>query len=398
MEALGKQLFNDTSLSHGGNQSCASCHAASAAFTDPDKSHATSKGDDPTLFGSRNAPSAMYMAYSPDFHYDTDGETYVGGQFDDGRANDLEAQAQAPFLNPVEMGDSNKAEVINHLMTSATATSFTNVFGATVFSNVDTAYSDIASAIAAYERSPELSPFTSKFDDYLNGKVTLTAQEMRGMDDFNSFDKGGCAGCHISTSADGVTPPLFTDFTYDNIGIPKNYASDFLHLAATFNPDGQDFLDYGLGGRLGDPSLYGVFKVTTLRNIAITGPWGHNGYFTSLADLIDFYATRDVKPTCADPTTSSAQAELLGCWPAAEFPDTMNRDELGNLNLSNSDKVDLLSFLNTLTDGYVLVPEPSTWAMILVGIACAGGALRQRRRKAAALARRQALAMPELEA
>ena len=380
-QALGKSLFFDTNLSHAGNQACSSCHAPGSAFTDPDKSHPTSKGDDPSLFGNRNAPSAMYMAYSPAFHYDTEGQTYVGGQFDDGRANSLEDQAMKPFLNPVEMGDADKAEVISHLQADPNAAAFTNVFGPNAFSDIDVAYSNIASAIASYERSSELSPFTSKYDYFLKGQATLTTQEMHGLELFNDPNKAGCVGCHLSSPSPDGTPALFTDFTYDNIGIPKNYASDFLNDPAQFNPDGQAFNDYGLGAIVGDPDLFGVFKVTTLRNIAVTGPYGHNGYFDSLAEVVDFYATRDVKPTCADPTDSAAVAEALGCWPVAEFPDQMNRDELGDLALSMQDKADLVAFLDTLTDGYQVgvIPEPATWMMLLFGFGLAGGCLRARR-------------------
>jgi cytochrome c peroxidase len=384
-QALGKSLFFDTSLSHAGNQACASCHSPSVAFTDPDKSHATSKGSDPSLFGNRNAPSAMYMAYSPTFYYDTAQGLYIGGQFDDGRAATLEDQAKGPFVNPVEMGNADRAEVIQRLQASPNAAAFQAVFGANAFSDVDTAYDNIANAIASYERTSELSPFTSKFDYYLDGKAKLTAQEAHGLELFNSPTGGNCSACHISDVAADGTHPLFTDFTYDNIGIPKNYASDFLNDPPQFNPAGQNFLDYGLGAQVGDPSLYGHFKVTTLRNIALTGPYGHNGYFQTLDQVVDFYATRDVKPTCVDPTTSATQAEALGCWPMAEFFDTMNVDELGDLPLNAQDKADIVAFLGTLSDGYApsAIPEPAAWMLMISGAGLTGLALRSRRRKVA---------------
>jgi cytochrome c peroxidase len=380
-QQLGKMLFFDKSLSHGGNQACASCHSPAVAFTDPDKTHPTSKGDNPSLFGNRNAPSASYMAYSPDFHYDTVDGTYVGGQFDDGRATDLETQAKGPFINPVEMGNASKADVITRLQASPEAAAFASIYGPNAFSDTDTAYNNIAAAIASYERSSELSPFSSKFDLVQQGAAGFTAQEWRGYQLFTDPAKGNCAACHIATPLDDGTPALFTDFTYDNIGIPKNYHSDFLNDPAQFNPDGQDFMDCGLGAIVNDPSLCGAFKVTTLRNIAITGPYGHNGFFDSLDEIVDFYATRDVKPACVDPTVTAAVAEALGCWPQAEFPDTMNLEELGNLDLTDQDKADIVAFLGTLTDGYA-VPEPSTWALAIAGFAAVGWALRRRRRAA----------------
>ena len=376
-QQLGKKLFFDQSLSHGGNQSCASCHTPSVAFTDPNKANATSAGSNPMLFGPRNAPSAMYMAYSPKFYYDEAEGLYIGGQFDDGRAATLEDQAKGPFVNAIEMGNADRAEVIGRLAGGVNATEFKQVFGANALDDIDSAYDNIAVAIADYERSPELSPFSSKFDFFLKGRAKLTAQERSGFNLFNDPMKGNCAACHISTSTDDVTPPLFTDFTYDNIGSPKNFQNPFLSLPAEFNPDGQAFLDLGLGGVVGDPSLYGAFKVTTLRNIAVTGPFGHNGYFGTLDQVIDFYSSRDLKPACADPTASADQATLLGCWPTAEFADTMNVEELGALGLTAQERADIALFLGTLTDGYeAAVPEPGIWAMLILGFAMVGGGLR----------------------
>lgn len=379
-QSLGKSLFFDRELSHGGGQSCASCHSPANAFTDPDKSHATSKGDNPALFGNRNSPSAMYMAFSPDFHFDADEGLYIGGQFTDGRAATLEAQAKAPFLNPVEMGNANPGEVIEKLKNGPNAAAFKTVYGNDAFNDVDKAYSNLTSAIATYERSSELSPFTSKFDLFLDGKTAFTPSEKRGWAAFNDPMKGGCSGCHISSSSPDGTHPLFTDFTYDNIGIPKNNASDFLTLPPEFNPDGTAFADLGLGGIVGDPLLYGAFKVTTLRNLDLTGPYGHNGYFTTLEQIITFYATRDTRPTCVDPFTTAADAMTLGCWPSPEFGATMNVDELGNLPLSVRDVSDIRIFLSTLTDGYAdTVPEPQSWALLIAGFGLIGGRIRYRR-------------------
>ncbi|MGL4543265.1 MAG: cytochrome c peroxidase, partial [Polymorphobacter sp.] len=356
--------------SHAGNQSCGSCHSPALAFTDPDKSHATSKGDNPALFGSRNTPSAMYMAFSPDFHFDAEEGLYIGGQFGDGRAATLEEQAKGPFLSAVEMGNSSRAEVIDRLKLGSNAAAFMAVYGDNVFDDVDVAYNNLAGAIADYERSSELAPFTSKFDYSLRGLARLNSQERRGLSVFNDPMKGNCAACHISAPGDDGSMPLFTDFSYDNIGIPKNWHSDFLSLDPQFNPDGANFLDYGLGGVVGDPELYGAFKVTTLRNIALTAPYGHNGFFSTLAETVDFYATRDTKPVCVDPTVTATQSLQLGCWAVAEFDLTKNTGELGNLPLSSRDKADIVAFLNTLTDGYVPgtnVPEPATWSMMIVG-------------------------------
>jgi len=382
-EQLGKALFNEKSLSHNGNQACSSCHSPTTAFTDPDptKSHATSPGDDPTAFGKRNAPSAGYAAFSPDFHFDVDEGLWIGGQFLDGRAPTLEEQAKAPFVGILEMGLSDHAEVIDHLKNGPVAGLFLSVYGPNACDDVDDAYNKLASAIATYERTSERSPFSSKFDAFLRGEVSLSPHEERGMALFNDPLKGNCAACHISEPGPDNAPPLFTDFTYDNIGIPKNYDNDFLYLPTEFNPDGVDFSDLGLGGTVNDPSLFGAFKVPSLRNVAITGRYTHNGYFTSLLDVVDFYATRDVKPVCDDDHISEVAAELIGCWAKAEFPDQMNVDELGNLPLNLEDKQDIVAFLNTLTDGYTEVPEPSTWAMVIAGFGLFGAVMFRRARR-----------------
>lgn len=380
-QQLGKKLFFDASLSKTGNQSCGSCHAASVAFTDPDKTHATSNGDNPLLFGSRNTPMAAYAAFSPEFGYNSVDGVWQGGQFWDGRAANLEQQAQGPFINPIEMGNANRAAVIGKLASGANASLFQQVYGAGIFADVDTAYVKISQAIASYERSPEFSPFTSKYDYVLQGKAKLNIYEQRGLQAFNSASKGNCAACHISDPGPDGSAPLFTDFTYDNIGIPTNFQSDFLTNPEEFNPDGENFIDLGLGQTVGDPSLYGAFKVPSLRNVALTAPYGHNGWFDSLEELIDFYATRDVKTACSASGITAAQAFALNCWPSAELADTMNVDELGNLPLTARDKANIVAFLNTLTDGYIPasnVPEPATWAMLIFGFGWIGTQMRRK--------------------
>ena len=383
-EQLGQELFFDKSLSHNGNQSCGSCHNPSASFTDPDKSHPTSQGDTPDVFGKRNAPSVNYAAYSPTFHFDTDEGLWIGGQFLDGRAATLEDQAKAPFVGILEMGLGNHAEVIDRLKNGPAANLFLDVYGPGAFNDVENAYDNLAKSIAAFERTQQLSPFSSKFDAYLKNQVQLTPHEKRGLELFSDPMKGNCSACHISDPGPNGEPPLFTDFTYDNIGIPKNYDSDFLYLPTEFNPDGVDFSDLGLGGTVNDPDLYGAFKVPSLRNIGVTAPYTHNGYFNSLLDVVDFYATRDVKPVCPDSHISAADAELIGCWAKAEFGDTMNVDELGNLPLTGEDMQDIVAFLNTLTDGYVVdteIPEPPVWAMIVAGLGLFGAGLMMRARR-----------------
>ena len=191
----------------------------------------------------------------------------------------------------------------------------------------------MADAIAAFEKTDELNKFSSKFDYYLAGKTKLSVQELRGLELFN--DKGKCAECHPSEAVRGtdgkIVPPLFTDFTYDNLGIPKS-----TNPLIADNP-----IDYGLGGRedikAKDPSgaELGKHKVMTLRNIELTPPYGHNGFFATLEEIVNFYNTRDVKS-----------------WPAPEVAQNVNTEELGNLGLTEQEEADIVAFLKTLTDGF----------------------------------------------
>jgi cytochrome c peroxidase len=343
LEKLGDKLFHDTSLSSPPGQSCATCHKRATAFTDPDRSKPVSNGAIKSRFGFRNAPTAAYAAFIPPLHYDTNDETYVGGLFWDGRATDLSDQARFPFLNPLEMHDTNEEQVVAKVRLAGYAPLFRKVFGQNSLApaNSGDAYDQMAGAIAAYESTPEFMPFTSKFDFYLQGRVKFTKQELRGLALFNG--KANCFACHPSTAADGQPAPMFTDFTYDNIGIPKNWNSPFLKLPADLNPGGMDFIDYGLANTVAvfDPEhaaeQAGRFKVPTLRNLAQTAPYGHNGYFRTLKQLVHFYNTRDVAGEG---------------WPAGEVPETVNHDELGNLGMTDKEENDLIAFLRTLTDGF----------------------------------------------
>jgi len=348
---LGKLLFEDANLSNPPGQSCATCHAAGAGFTDPDRRAPTSKGVRPGLFGDRNTPSAAYMAFSPRFHFDAKEQHYVGGQFWDGRAATLEEQAKQPFLNPVEMANDDAAQVVEKVRAAPYAPLFREVFGDDAFADPGRAFDRIAEAIAAFERTPVFSPFTSKYDAYLAGRARLTAQELRGLRLFERADKGNCAACH-PVAREGGRGGLGTDFTYDNLGVPKNPANPFYRMPAVHNPTGPGHVDRGLGGAVGQAGEYGKFKVPTVRNMELTAPYMHNGYLTSLRAVVDFYNTRDVKPRCAEELVPEAEALARGCWPRPEMVANVNTAEMGNLRLTPREVDDIVVFLLTLTDGW----------------------------------------------
>jgi len=352
LEDLGEQLFFDTQLSSPPGQSCSSCHDPDAAFTDPRRARPTSPGVLPGRFGNRNSPTAMYAAFSPPFYFNTAEGTYRGGLFLDGRVPNLETQAQKPLLNPLEMANPDPASVVEKVRNASYAPLFEQVFGTDVWADTEQAYASIAAAIAAFERTSTFAPFSSKYDAYLAGKAKLSPAEERGLTLFEDPGKGNCAACHPSQrSADGK-PPLFTDFSYDNIGVPRNLNNPFYALPADLNPQGGYFVDVGLGQAIGDRTQNGKFKVPTLRNIQLTAPYMHNGYFSSLSTVVDFYNKRDAKPGCASLFMPDDLAERQNCWPAPEVTENVNRQELGNLKLNANEVSDLLAFLGTLTDGY----------------------------------------------
>ena len=334
-QKLGKKLFFDKNLSTPPGQACADCHSPENGFANPNANLPVSQGAHKDRFGNRNDLPAAYAAYSPKFYFDPIEKTYVGGQFWDGRAADLIEQAKGPFLNHLEMANPDKKTVAEKVRTSDYADLFLKVFGKAAFKGPNRTYNKVAKAIAAYERSSELNQFSSKYDIYLAGKVALTKQELRGLRLFEDENKGNCAACHPSKPNADNTPPLFTDFTYDNLGVPKNPENPFYYLAREFNPDGIHFVDLGLGGVINKNSENGKFKVPSLRNIAKTSPYLHNGIFKTIRQVVVFYNTRDVGP-----------------WPPPEFSPNINRDELGDLNLSEQEVDDIVAFLLTLTDGY----------------------------------------------
>ena len=249
MEELGKFLLFDTDLSTPPGQDCAFCHAPEVGFTGPDSAinaaGAVYPGAVHKRFGNRKPPAASYAGDSPALSYDDVDEVWVGGMFWDGRAtgwtlgDPLAEQAQGPFLNPLEQNNPNVKLVCIKVSNSAYAALFEQVWGPDSLDcvkDVYGVYERIARSIAAYERSAEVNPFSSKFDYWLAGQATLTAQEELGRQLFEG--KALCAACHPA--------PLFTDFTYDNLGVPKNLANPFYKMPPSFNPDDKDFVDVGL--------------------------------------------------------------------------------------------------------------------------------------------------------
>ena len=333
-EMMGRHLYMDKDLSWNSTQSCATCHHRSAGFADPTNSRdpentMVSLGDDGTSLGGRNAPTAAYCGFSPILAQNDDDE-WIGGMFWDGRKtgevlyDPLAEQAQGPPLNPVEMNMPDEASVVARVAESRYAHLFIENYGEYFFDDPLSAYDEIARLIAAYERSAELNPFNSRYD-----RGELTAAELQGLD---AFQKVKCDACHSLTPPIdklGLAPvpapgPIFTTYGYANIGVPIN--------EKLIGVDGSHYdpPDLGLGGFLDDESQNGKFKIPTLRNIAETAPYSHNGYFATLEEMVRFHVDRgdlipEVEANVVDPV-------IVGV-------------------LSDAKIADVVSFLGALTDG-----------------------------------------------
>jgi cytochrome c peroxidase len=334
-EQLGKLLFHDRNLSTPPGQACVDCHDPAAGFGNPDASLPVSRGVHRERFGNRNDLTAAYALHVPPFHFDSTEMVYVGGLFWDGRAATLAEQAKGPPTNPLEMANPDVEAVVESIREAEYAELFREEFGHESLTDPLEAYELMAEAIAAFESTREFNPFDSKYDFYLQGRAVLTEEEMRGLRLFEDPKTGNCAACHPSQPGPDGAPPLLTDHTYDNLGVPRNPANPFLYMPEEFNPEGPSFVDLGLGGGLNDPAEHGKFRVPTLRNIALTAPYMHNGVFQTLREVVLFYSTRDTGP-----------------WPPPEVADNLNTEELGDLGLTAGEIDDIVAFLLTLTDGY----------------------------------------------
>ena len=349
IQQLGKNIFFDKISVPANKTACADCHGSSVGFTGPDElinKHGSVYPGANGSFGNRKPPSAAYATFSPVFYYDAATLSFVGGNFWDGRAtgerlgSPSAEQALGPFLNPAEHAVPDALAVLKIIEKSKYISQWKKVWGEklrySTQEEINLNFDRVGLAIAAYEGSSEVNQFSSKFDYYLKSVVELTSEEASGLELFNN--KGKCALCHISIGK----KPLFTDFTFDNLGSPINPENPVYD----YNPS---FFDYGLGGFLLTRTDYssmatenmGKHKVPTLRNVdkrpdnGFTKAYMHNGVFKSLKEVVHFYNTRDD-----------------GSWPAPEVSANINTVQVGNLGLSDAEENAIVAFMKTLSDGY----------------------------------------------
>lgn len=375
--ALGEQLYSDKNLSFDGTQSCATCHNPDKGFIDDrtndasrDTGHglvasAGSLGDDGISIGDRNAPTAAYAAFSPEFHEGTRNrpnkimtdleigayEGFMGGQFWDGREIDLKGQAGGPPLNPGEMNMPDKASVVERIKENAEyVAGFEHVYGGNIFDDVEAAYAAMAESIGEFEKQPEFATFDSKYDrTFLNFRdenfyeFPVTSKALTGQTLFFSANLT-CAACHQLLPL-RVKDELFTSFEYHNIGVPVNTA------LRSFN--GTTALDDGLlnNSVVTSESEKGKFKVPTLRNVAVTAPYMHNGIFNELETVIRFY--QHAKDRALDSDGGAINnPETNAPWGEPEIDQNIADDILGKSkqNIDSGEIEALVCFFMSLTD------------------------------------------------
>jgi cytochrome c peroxidase len=355
---LGRKLFFDPSLSASGRLACASCHDPSYAYG-PRPGQALARGG-PAMdqFGTRAVPSLRYLHGVPAFaegHRFPDGDTGpIGGLTWDGRAATLWEQARIPLLAANEMANDSPKAVVAKLARAPYAAQFRAVFGARIFATPERAFAGALKALEAFQQLPEeFFPFTSKYDAFLRGEADLTEQEERGVTLFKNLAKGNCASCHIVLGKDGM-PPVFTDFDFLNVGVPRNP-----EIPANSDPD---YFDLGLCGPsredLASHREYcGMFRAPTLRNVALRDAFFHNGAFHTLREVMRFYVERDLSPEKYYSRNPDGSVHQFDDLPPG-LPDNIDHDPpldripgaVAALNDAEID--DIIAFLATLTDGY----------------------------------------------
>ena len=364
LSQLGRLMFFDTSLSASGKMACSTCHDPRYAYGPPPGKALSHGGKDMQQPATRAVPTLRYLHGAPPFkeqYHFLDGDVGpVGGFTWDGRAQNLREQAQIPLLAANEMANAGPAEVAAKLAKTPYAAQFRAAFGEHIFDDPRRSFAAALRALEAFQQEPaEFYPYSSRYDAYLRGDIELTEQEERGVSLFKDAAKGNCASCHLGVTRAGKPPP-FTDFDYVNVGVPRNP-----RIPANADPH---YYDLGLCGPartdFSDKHEYcGFFRSPTVRNSALRDAFFHNGVFTSLRQVIEFYNERDLFPEKYYSRNADGSVHLFDDMPPG-YPDNIDHDPPldrkpgAERALTDADIDDLIAFLKTLTDGYV-VPTPT---------------------------------------
>lgn len=381
---IGKRMFFDPALSGSGKMSCASCHDPANHYAPANDLAVQLGGAGLDLPGIRAVPTLTYKARTPFFSIgpaDADGDSIVqgqlvgtpsaagksassapdlvpqGGLFWDGRANTLEEQPLGPLLSPFEMANSSADALFAKLKTRPYAKTLVQLFGPRMLEDREFMITEADYALAAYQKEePSFHPFTSKYDYYLAGEAELTPAEMRGLKLFDDPQKGNCAACHLDKPDAAGNPPLFTDFEFEALAVPRNPA-----IPANADPT---WFDLGICGPMrtdryaGQAANCGLFKTPTLRNVASRHVFFHNGFYDNLTDVVRFYVERDTEPAKIYPRAEDGLVEQYDDLPAryrknVDVIDAPFGGKAGDRPaLSDAEIADVVAFLKTLTDGY----------------------------------------------
>jgi cytochrome c peroxidase len=360
LAAVGRKMFFDPSLSGSGKLACSSCHNARHAYGPPNARPVQSGGKDLRRWGFRAAPSLRYLQVVPEFtehYFDSDGfdpsidNGAAGGLTWDGRVDRARDQARIPLLSPGEMANDSPEAIVAAVLKAAYAAEFLHLANSDRFAT-------ILEALEVWQQDyREFYPYSSKYDAWLSGRAGLSDQEQRGLKLFSDPAKGNCARCHIATRGANGTPPLFTDYGFIALGVPRNRA-----IPANGDPN---WYDLGLGGPertdLRSQLKYGgQFRTPTLRNVARRRAFFHNGVFHSLRQVVEFYAERDTRPEKWYPRNSDGSVDKFDDLPLSYRPNVETDAPFGGppggrpaLNDAEIDAV--VAFLKTLNDGFLAV-------------------------------------------
>jgi cytochrome c peroxidase len=356
---LGRKAFFDPGLSDPPGTSCASCHDPAHGYAGSNGSTTgVAHGSRPGRFARRNTPSVLYLKFVRPFRVRWDEEADApepsGGFFWDGRSDSLSGLAQQPLLNPDEMGNWSLGAIARYLEKSPYASDLRAEFDG-VFDSPERAGEALGDCLEAFLTSGVMSPFSSRYDDYVRGRLQLTAAEARGLALFEDHAKGACSSCHkMDARSPSPERSLFTDYGYDAVAPPRNR-----HAAPGA---GARIPDLGLCERKGtrwhidDDRFCGTFRTPSLRNAALRTSYMHNGAFSSLREVVAFYATRatDPKRWYEHGHFDDLPAKY---WPNVNTnPAPYHRSEGEAPVLDDADVDALVAFLEALTD--TAIPRP----------------------------------------
>lgn len=377
---VGQRMFFDPALSGSGRMSCATCHDPAHAYGPPNDLSVQIGGADMKQSGTRAVPTLMYKDYTEPYSDEFQNPDMIsppapgGGMTWDGRANTIAEQAAIPLLAANEMANASPEAVVAAIQRAPYANLFRRAFGDDIFQDTRRAFQMAGAALQSFQTEDHsFHPYSSKFDLFRNNKIggTLTEAEMHGLRVFVDPNKGNCVACHLIGGGNGGSQDITSDYSFAAIGVPRNRA-----IPANDDPA---YFDMGLCGPLrtdhlpngqNEGSGCGMFKTPILRNVATRHAFMHNGVFHSLDEVVHFYNTRDTDPARWYPRDAHGKVQKFNDLPApyrANIDDQMPLDgrRAGSKPpMTEAELKDLVAFLQTFTDGYVVPadarPTPKT--------------------------------------